>query len=65
LSNDTIQRQIGPNSKTVQDRVYLQCRKNTKSHMVYQTAPFSMTHDTEQPLSHFSRSRYSFTLNIS
>jgi len=33
--------------------------------VVYQTAPFSMTLNNEQPLTQFSRSRYSLMLNIS
>jgi len=54
------------NSKTVPDQteLYLQWRTNRNSYnMVYLTAPFSMT--LNKPLTQFSRSRYTLTLNIS
>ena len=43
--------------------LYLQWPTYRKSHMVYRTAPF--LNDLERPLTWFSRSRHSLTLNIS
>ena len=58
--HDIIQRQI--TQKRDQIELYLQWQTNRKSHGLSNGAIFN---DLEQPLTQFSRSSYSMTLNIS
>jgi len=51
---------VAERSEWCEIELYLQCRTNRKSYVVYQTAPFSMTLNNQ-----FSRSRHSLTSNIS
>jgi len=51
------------NSKTVQDKAIF--TKADQQKVVYGVSNCAIFYDLEQPLTHFSRSRYTLMLNIS